>query len=193
MCTCPCNNRFLVLGSANVYEIDPELNHIHIPVLLTGTTRQKEVIALVDSGATNTFISRRFIQENHVLTQKLKHPILLFNIDRTENRDGSITKLVLLQMRIRDHMEKVAFSVIDIGPKDLIIGLNWLWKHNPDIGWETGLLKLSRCTDCCRAHTKMILKKDAEILLTRKQKRQAQPTGLGGCTREHQILIRSGS
>lgn len=161
----------------NVYEIDPESNHVHIPVLLTGKTGQKEVVAMVDSGATITFISRRFIRENRVATQKLKHPILLFSIDGTENRDGSITELALLQMKIRDHMEKVAFSVTDIGPEDLIIGLDWLRKHDPDINWETGLLKLSRCTDCCRAHTKMILKKDPEILLTKKQKRQARPKG----------------
>lgn len=132
---------------------------------------------MVDSGATNTFISRRFIRENRVTTRKLKHPILLFNIDGTENRDGSITELALLQMKIGDHMEKVAFSVTDIGPEDLIIGLDWLWKHNPDINWDTGLLKLSRCTDHCRAHTKTILKKDPEILLTKKQKRQARPKG----------------
>lgn len=74
-------------------------------------------------------------------------------------------------------MEKVAFSVTDIGPEDLIIGLDWLRKHSPDINWDTGLLKLSRCTDCCRAHTKTILEKDPEILLTKKQKRQARPKG----------------
>lgn len=173
----PCSNRFSVLGSTNVYELDSESNHVHIPVLLTGKTRQKEVVAMVDSGATNTFISRRFIRENHVATRKLKHPILLFNIDGTENKDGSITELALLQMKIRDHMEKVAFSVTDIGPEDLIIGLDWLRKHNPDINWETGLLQLSRCTDCCRAATKTILTKEPKTLLTKKQKRQAQPKG----------------
>lgn len=132
---------------------------------------------MIDSGATNTFISRRFIKENHVVTRKLKHPILLFNIDGTENKDGSISEIAILQMQIGDHMEKVAFSVTDIGSEDLIIGLDWLRTHNPDINWETGLLKLSRCTDRCRAATKTILKKEPEVLLTRKQKRQARPKG----------------
>lgn len=132
---------------------------------------------MVDSGTTNTFISRRFIRENHVATQKLKHLILLFNIDGTQNKDGGITKLALLQMKIGDHMEKVAFSVTDIGPEDLIIGLDWLRKHNSDINWETGLLQLSRCTDRCGAATKTILTKEPEALLTKKQRRQAQPKG----------------
>lgn len=65
-----------------------ESNHVHIPVLIIGKSHQKEVVAMIDSGATNTFISRKFIKENHVATQKIKNPILLFNIDRTENRDG---------------------------------------------------------------------------------------------------------
>lgn len=145
--------------------------------MLTGKTWQKEAVAMVDSDATNTFISRRFIGENCVNTRKLKHPILLFNIDGTEKKDGSITELALLQMKVKDHMGKVAFSVNNIGPKDLIIGLDWLRKHNPDINWETGLLQLSRCTDHCKAATKTILTKETEVLLTRKQKRQVQPKG----------------
>lgn len=122
----PCNNRFSLLRSANVYELDAESNNVHIPVLLTGKMRHKEVVAMVDSGATNTFINRRFIRENHIATRKLKHPIFLFNIDGTENKDGSITELALLQMKIGDHMEKVVFSVTNIGPEDLIIVLDWL-------------------------------------------------------------------
>lgn len=47
-------------------------------------------------------------------TQKLKHPIMLFNIDGTENKDGSIAEIAILQMQIGDHMEKVAFSITDI-------------------------------------------------------------------------------
>ncbi|OSX56530.1 hypothetical protein POSPLADRAFT_1062676 [Postia placenta MAD-698-R-SB12] len=45
----------------------------------------------------------------------------------------------------------MVFTVTDIGPEDVIIGLDWLCKHNPEIDWETGSLKLSQCPEMCGA------------------------------------------
>ena len=44
------------------------------------------------------------------------------------------------------------FIVTDIGKEDVIIGLDWLREHNPDIDWECGSLRLSRCPASCPAH-----------------------------------------
>ncbi|KAF9796773.1 hypothetical protein IEO21_10957 [Rhodonia placenta] len=38
---------------------------------------------------------------------------------------------------------------MDIGPEDVIIGLDWLCEHNPEIDWESGSLKLSQCPETC--------------------------------------------
>ncbi|KAF9801195.1 hypothetical protein IEO21_10184 [Rhodonia placenta] len=106
---------------------------------------------MVDSGATTKFINKRFITENRVRTRKLKEPIPLYNIDGTLNKDGSISEVAVLQMQIGDHVEKTVFTVTDIGPEDVIIGLDWLCEHNPEIDWESGSLKLSRCPETCNA------------------------------------------
>ena len=55
---------------------------------------------MVDSGATTKFLHRRFVLENQVATRKLARPILLYNIDGTENpvttgcrvRSGRLTR-----------------------------------------------------------------------------------------------------
>ncbi|KAF9797370.1 hypothetical protein IEO21_10877 [Rhodonia placenta] len=60
--------------------------------------------------------------ENRVRTWKLKEPILLYNINGTLNKDGSILEVAMLQMQIGDHVEKTVFIVTDIGPEDVIIG-----------------------------------------------------------------------
>lgn len=73
---------------------------------------------------------------------KLKEPIPLYNIDGTLNKDGSISEVAVLQMQIGDHIKKTVFTVTDIGPEDVIVGLDWLCKHNPEIDWETGSFKL---------------------------------------------------
>ena len=46
----------------------------------------------------------------------------------------------------------MVFIVTDIGEEDVIIGLDWLREHNPDIDWERGSLRLSRCPASCPAH-----------------------------------------
>ncbi|PIL25062.1 hypothetical protein GSI_12951 [Ganoderma sinense ZZ0214-1] len=58
-------------------------------------------------------------------------------------------------MAIGDHREKVVFVVMDIGDEDVIIGLDWLCEHNPEVDWERGSLRLSRCPEACPAHQKV--------------------------------------
>ncbi|KAF9796682.1 hypothetical protein IEO21_10968 [Rhodonia placenta] len=83
--------------------------------------------------------------------RKLKEPIPLYNIDGTLNKDRSISEVAVLQMQIGDHVKKTVFMVTDIGPEDVIVGLDWLREHNPEIDWESGSLKLSRCPETCSA------------------------------------------
>ena len=115
---------------------------------------------MVDSGATTKFINQRFVKENRVRTRKLGRPIPLYNIDGSLNNDGSITEVAILQMQIGDHNEEIVLNVTDIGPEDVIIGLDWLREHNPEIDWETGSFKLSRCPDTCHSH-KVVRKEQA--------------------------------
>ena len=129
---------------------------------------------MVDSGATTKFLHRRFVLENQVATRKLARPIPLYNIDGTENCNGTISEVAVLDMAIGDHREKVVFVVTDIGEEDVIIGLDWLREHNPEVDWERGSLRLSRCPETCpadqRASKPVETKaRDTEVRLTARQ------------------------
>lgn len=139
------SNRFASLSSVIVYSRGLS-DHFHIPVKLKGVHRSKNIVAMVDSGATATFIHRKFVD---ICTRKLDEPIPLFNIDGTENREGFITHVAVLDMIIGLHSEKVVFTITDIDPEDVIIGIDWLRKHNPDVDWTKGSLRLSRCPESC--------------------------------------------
>jgi hypothetical protein len=51
-------------------------------------------------------------------------------------------------------MEVFPLAITDTGKTDVIIGYNWLRKHNPEINWEKGELKFSWCPPACK-HTRL--------------------------------------
>jgi len=106
------------------------------------------VNSFVDSGATGEFINCYDAKSNQLHTRKLSEPILVYNVDRTLNEAGSITEVVDLILRYWNHSE--LFAVTGLGKQKLILGHSWLWKHNPEIDWVTGEVKMSRCPpQCC--------------------------------------------
>lgn len=42
------------------------------------------------------------------------------------------------------------FGVSNLGQSDLFLGHDWLRYHNPEINWETKILKFTRCPGACR-------------------------------------------
>jgi len=77
----------------------------------------------------------------------IQFPVLspVYNVDRTLNEAGSITEVVDLILRYWNHSEQTLFSVTGLGKQKLIPGHSWLLKHNPEIDWMTGEVKMSRC------------------------------------------------
>lgn len=160
-----CTNRYDVLASTAlsftaptcIYEIPTKSEHFHVPITLRGKHRSKEVTAMIDSGASTLFINKRFVKEHNVTTRKLKDSIPVYNIDGTPNQAGHITHVAVLGMRIGEHNKQAVFTVTDIGPEDVIIGIDWLQKHNPSIDWYEGLVVMDGCPDEC--HIKPVREK----------------------------------
>jgi len=40
-------------------------------------------------------------------------------------------------------------DVCDLGKTEVILGMPWLQTHNPEINWETGEVKMTRCPSLC--------------------------------------------
>ena len=57
--------------------------------------------------------------------------------------------VVELNLRYRNHAERVFFAVTNLGKQNVIMGHTWLRKHNPDINWVTRDVKMSRCSGGC--------------------------------------------
>ena len=59
---------------------------------------------------------------------------------------------VLLTVGVGKHAEKLWCAVTCLGKVPLILSHDWFKKHNPDIDWTTGDVKLSHCKRSIRTH-----------------------------------------
>jgi hypothetical protein len=106
------------------------------------------VEALLDSGATATYINRSFVEDHSIPTRKLANPMYARNSDGTLH-SRSITHEARFTSLIQDHKSTEWFYVAELGDKDMIIGMTWLQSHNPIIDWRTGKVEFTRCPGKC--------------------------------------------
>ena len=115
----------------------------------TDTVQKRSVMALVDSGTTGECIDQDYAKSCGFNLIKLTQPIPVYNVDGTLNNDGSISEVVSLILCYNNHLEKTTFAVTSLGDQKLLLGHSWLWKHNLEIDWITGKVKMTRCPPHC--------------------------------------------
>ena len=114
-----------------------------------GRNRSAATRALLDSGASTIFISSAFVKKHNITLTRLPQPIPLSNADGSQNAIGLITHEAVLRMAIGDHQEEIRAAVANTGEDELILGVDWLRCHNPEIDWKEGRIKFSRCPTAC--------------------------------------------
>src|ERR1700761_3314650 len=118
-------------------------SHFHISCYLGGRNRTTKVAAMVDSGATSLFIDHKFASKHKMTKIPLEQPILLYNINGSRNKAGSITHKIQLNLQVGKDEEKFDFYVTSLGPEKVILGLPWLRHRNPQINWQEGTMRLN--------------------------------------------------
>ena len=112
--------------------------------------------ALLDSGATNCFIDRKVAEECGIHLDPLARAVPLFNVDGTPNSAGSVRFEAPLRLDVLGTVEVVTFAVADLGHEKVILGHDWLIRHNPVVNWRTGEVRMSAPAEsrhrppCCR-------------------------------------------
>jgi len=131
------------------------------------------VKALLDSGATGLFMSKKCAERGGFKLIKLEKPILVRNVDGTGNSGGVILHEVEVNMYFKGHVERMRMDVCNLGKTEVILGMPWLQAHNPEIDWEKGEVKMTRCPLICGRY---MGKKEMgpEIQRRRKGKKEVQ-------------------
>src|ERR1700741_1699973 len=121
-----------------------------IPVRIVCKGKQINAQALLDSRAEGLFCNTTFTTKHRIPLQTLQTPIYLRNVDGPINAHGAIRQTASLQVQMgTKHTEELCFLVTNTGAHDLLLGTDWLKKHNPNIDWNKNVLNLNRCPPEC--------------------------------------------
>jgi hypothetical protein len=128
------------------------INSFNVPVQLktfdTGQTTSNS--ALIDSGATGSFIDRSYLETLKWNSRLMKHPVRVINVDGTNNEAGQITHAIDLLVTIDQHCERMTFGISNLGKTKIILGHDWLKRHNPEIDWQRRHVDFRQCPPHCR-------------------------------------------
>ena len=117
---------------------------LNIGVEKIDTHKGVMIKALLDSGATGMFMDRQTAARHRFKLQKLERPLVVRNVDGTNNSGGAITHQVECNVYYKGHMERMRMDICNLEKTEVILGIPWLVAHNPEINWETGEVKRKR-------------------------------------------------
>src|SRR5947208_2689816 len=107
---------------------------MQIPFFLSGVRKVEN--ALIDSGATDNFITPLLAKRLNLQVQKLRIPKPILTVDGSEHKQGRITDYVDLNLRLGNQRKKQRFYVATLGQDCAIIGFPFLRKFNLNIDWD---------------------------------------------------------
>ncbi len=114
-------------------------------------SKRAETIALLDSGATENFMSLPYAKYLHLPIKTLLEPRRLFNVDRTQNQAGDLKYYVNMSTRTGTRTVKLQYFLTDLGDHKVILGYPWFATAQPKIDWAQGWINHSQLPIVLRA------------------------------------------
>ena len=171
--------------SAGVNEYSEEKNNININeckenkfispfISFEGTVNGKEGKIMIDSGSSSNFISSEFVKANRLGTFRLEQVQVVQLADGSEYR---VTHGVKVYVRWKGWSGKVYLLGLPLKKYDIILGMSWLRKHNPNIDWTTGECKVE--TKILELEQKFNNQNEYEMNVIRNQKHNLSALAIG--------------
>ena len=112
-------------------------------IVLSGLLGNQEVNILVDSGASATYVHQRVARKLATYLKRKTSSYQLSGITAAScaTVDQELRGVPLI---VDDHQEQLSLDVVDM-KYDVVLGMAWLKRHNPEINWSRNSLLFSRC------------------------------------------------
>ena len=91
------------------------------------------VKVLLDSSAIGIFMDKKMVTKHRFRLQRLERPVIIRNIDGTNNSGGAITHQIKVNVYYKNHIERMKIDIYDLERTDVILGMLWLQAYNPEI------------------------------------------------------------
>jgi hypothetical protein len=115
-------------------------NSIYVPFKLHHFRGTSEETALLDTGATESFINTSTVKRLKLGAQELEMSRPVYNVDRTPNHQGTITQVCYLLVLQGNKKQRTPFYVTNLGTDRFILGYPWCQDFKPDIDWSNSRL-----------------------------------------------------
>jgi hypothetical protein len=109
-------------------------------ITFTTALHETKMPALVDSGATENFISPTLLVNLNITPRKLHSPIDIHTVDGSKHKDGKLEDYVWLKATLHGKSTLLFFLVAAIRGDHVILGYPFLHRFNPHIDWQTPCL-----------------------------------------------------
>jgi hypothetical protein len=125
-----------------------------------GKNRQCEGTFLVDSGCTGVIMNLEFVSQHKLPWVKRTEPVKVTGADGSAIEGAGVKYTTPLTMRIGHHQEEISWEIGQLEKGiSAYLPIEWLTKHNPEIDWETGVLRWR--SDFCKSHCLPISMREA--------------------------------
>ena len=115
-----------------------EISAIHIPFDFICARGKAEEEALINSSATKNFIDERMVRCLGIGQWEMEMLHQVFNVDVTENLQGTLKHFCLLRVKREDQEALQKFFITSLGGDHAILGYLWLRLFTPAIDWGKG-------------------------------------------------------
>ena len=113
------------------------------------------VKVLLDSSTTDMFIDCKMAAKHGFRLQKLERPVVVRNVNRTNNSAGAIIHQVEVNVYYKGYIERIRMDICNLGKTNVILGMPQLQAYSPEINWKTGEVKMTRCLLLYRRNRKL--------------------------------------
>ena len=109
----------------------------------TKNGKQLKVKVLIDLECIYTGIDEQLVKDKRIQMKLINFSFEVYNTDGTKNRE--VTRIAPLEIEINRYKKYLKITVTDLNGMNIFLEHNWLVKHNPEVNWKDGKIKLTRC------------------------------------------------